>query len=131
MSKKRRCSCRWVDCEQYRELILEKAPNDHPWTASMVRLTFPSCENSNISNKSISWLMAIRRYLFDNESNYHIPLVINIYPHHFPLALWRWREDNPKVRWNTLISKTEARKIAKYDFDNNRYMEYTNSMYFY
>ena len=131
MSVKRKCFCKWDDCENFRSMILSKAPSCHPWVSPIVRLTFPSGKKSSPSMKSISWKVSICRHLNIDFTNSHIPEGIHIYPHHFPIALLKWRIDNPNVRWSTLLSKIEASSIVRNDFGNQRYIEYTNSMYFF
>ena len=130
MTDTRSCFCQWSECKKFRQIILENAPNDHPWSTDIVRLTFPPKKNANPSIKSISWLVSIRRHLLYRNPDIDIPEGIHIYPHHFPLALLKWRQCNPKLRWSTLISKKDALEIVKYDYGNMRFMEYTNSMYY-
>ena len=131
MTDTRLCFCQWSECKKFRQIILEKAPNDHPWSTYILRLTFPPKKNANPSIKSILWLVSIRRHLLYRNPDIYIPEGIHIYPHHFPLALLKWRQCNPKLRWSTLISKKkDAFEIIKYDYGNMRFMEYTNSMYY-
>ena len=130
MTEKRLCFCQWSDCKKFRQIILDKASNDHPWSSGIVRLTFPQKKNTNPSKKSISWQVSICRHLLINNLDNDIPGRIDIYPHHFPLALLKWRQHHPKVRWNTPIQKNDAYQIANYDYGNKRFMEYTNSMYY-
>ena len=130
MPDTRQCFCQWSECNNFRQIILEKTSNDHPWSADIVRLKFPPKKKANPSKKSISWRVSIRRHLLECYPDINIPEGIHIYPHHFPLALLKWRQRNPKVRWSTLIPKKDVSVIAEYDYGNMRFMEYTNSMYY-
>ena len=108
MTDKRLGVCQWGDCKKFRQIILDKASNDHPWSSGIVRLTFPQKKNTNPSKKSISWQVSICRHLLINNFDNNIPGRIDIYPHHFPLALLKCRRHHPKVRWNTPIPKNDA-----------------------
>ena len=129
-SGKRRCFCRWNDCEDYRNQILDKAPTDHLWRSDFVRLLFADKNSGKFPKKKLSWEVSVRRHLLDNDTQYYIPLQIYIYPHHFPLALLDWRKQNPSIKWNTPIILKEAQKIDNNDFGNRRFVEYTNSFFF-
>ena len=91
MTDKRLCFCQWSDCKKFRQIILDKTSNDHPWSSGIVRLTFPQKKNTNPSKKSISWQVSICRHLLINNLDNDIPGRIDRYPHHFPLALLKWR----------------------------------------
>ena len=113
MSVKRKCFFRWAYCREFHSLILQKAPSNHPWVDPIVCLTFPSGEKSTPSKKSISWKVSICRFLHINVTDSHIPEGIHIYPHHFPIALLNWREDNPTVRWSTTLSKKKQAILSR------------------
>ena len=130
MSKTRRCFCRWDECEDYRTQILQKAPCDHPWSSTMIRLRFTTNKNKEFLGKSIALRVAVRKHLLDNDASYCIAESLFIYPHHYPLAILSWRKDNPHIRTNTLLTKMEASKIVNNDCGNNRFVEYTNSLYY-
>lgn len=51
----------------------------------------------------------------------------------FPLVLYNWRKNNPKLKTSMLLTIQQAKVIAKViandDFGNHMFMEYTNWMY--
>ena len=73
-----------------------------------------------MSEKSIALRVAVRKHLLDNDASYRIAESLFIYPHHYPLSILSWRNENPHIRTNTLLTKMEASKIVNNDFGNTR-----------
>ena len=130
MSNNRKCFCRWDECEDYRNQILLKAPSTHPWSGEMIRLRSTANKNNEFSDKATALRVPVRKHLLDNDPNYRIADQLHIYPHHYPFAILQWRNENPHVRINTILTKNDASQIALNDFGNNRFVEYTNSLYY-
>ena len=85
----------------------------------MIRLKFTPNINNKFSDKAIALRVSMCKHLLDNDPNYRIAKFLFIYPHHYPLAILQWRNKNPHVSINTMLTKKEASKIANNDFGNN------------
>ena len=130
MSKNRRCFCIWDECEDYLNHILDKAPSDHSWSEKMIRLRFTPNKNNEYYDKATVLRVSVRKHLLDDDPNYRIANKLHIYLNHYSLAILQWQNENPHVRINTLLTKNDASQIALNDFGNNRFVEYTNSLYY-
>ena len=91
MSKNRRYFCRWDECKDYCNHILDKAPSDHSWSRKMIRLRFTPNKTNEYHDKATALRVSVRKHLLDNDPNYRIANQLHIYPHNYPLAVLQWR----------------------------------------
>ena len=113
------CICSWHDCDALHASICEIAPASHAWCQNNIRIAFSSCDPQQLSVFKYALLQAIYK---------HIPvrqLSINssqknlfIAPHHFPICLLQWREQNNVKAFTKLLSVSDMGNID--DSNNGR-----------
>ncbi len=76
----------------------------------MIRLRSTANKNNEHSDKATALRVSVRKHLLDNDPNYHIAESLFIYPHHYPLAILSWRNEN---RYNPLYIRVSADSVLQ------------------
>ena len=126
-SSVRKCGCEWEECEQFASELKLYASIDDCWTKDLVRERFYGKTLDKCPQKSIAHHNSLKRCV--NVSGYLKNVFLR--PHHYPRALWLWRENHSSVRFHTPLSKNNVKNLMDMDGGLSRFGDYTNSVFAY
>ena len=113
------CVCSWHDCDALHASIREIAPSSHAWCQNNIRIQFSSCDLQQLSLKKYALRQAIFNHITVRQlSIYCSQINLFIAPHHFPICLLQWREQNNVKAFTKLLSVSDMGNID--DSNNGR-----------
>ena len=128
----RLCSCKWPNCEETRNSAMTTLPEDHVWCQNIMRIVFKNRDPNTMSIKQFALYNCIRRHILKDEVEKIVPSAIFLYPHHFPISLLKWmNENNNAASLTQSLSYEEAGIVDAAHLGTQRFLEDSNSVYFY
>lgn len=82
-----------------------------------------------MSSNQYSFYSSVLRHILKDKHGNKVPLVLYLYPHHFPTALLNWINIQPKrVSITKLLTHEEAKSIDKNHVGTQRFVDNSNSI---
>ena len=88
----RYCGCKWDNCELLRETLQTNESENHVWCKNIIRLDFRDRNLETMSIQKYALLSSISRHILKEDDGKKSPSYIYLYPHHFPIALLTWMD---------------------------------------